>query len=90
MIKTEESSIIESGQYSISEFFNIVSNHMQLIGDRNSYVTPARLMRQPNIIQKDIKTMPKCKEIEGIGMRLLDQPKFQMESAIPSNYRSPP
>jgi hypothetical protein len=90
MIKTEEGTIIESGQYSITDLFNVVSNHQDILADRKSYVTPARLMRQPYIVQKEIKTMPKCREIEGIGIRLMDQPKFQIESNYSSNYRSPP
>lgn len=50
MIKTEEGSIIESGQYSIADLFNVVSNHQEILADRKSYVTPARLMRQPYVV----------------------------------------
>ena len=45
MIKTKEDSIMESGQYPISDLFNIVSNHQEILADRKSYVTPGRLMR---------------------------------------------
>lgn len=88
MIKREEGTIIESGEHSICDLFNIVNTHQSILGDRNSYVTLSRLMRQPFMHQKDIKNMPRCKEIEGIGIRLLDQPKFLLESN-PGSYRAP-
>ena len=50
MIKSEEGTIIESGQYSISELFNVVSKHQDIIADPKSFVTPARLMRQPYLV----------------------------------------
>jgi hypothetical protein len=50
MIKREEESTnIEFEYYSVEDLFDVVTAQQQFVGDKSSYVTPARLLKQPQI-----------------------------------------